>query len=319
MLNSLVSTAHRWLDQANRSLFQKRFFSPAPSPEPPALKSCRRLEQLLLTDEVCRTLFREYSSHRAGARGDEEIGWVLLGIREDNQALALATLPAGARRQAGATHVQFNSSAQAVASCILRQDDKRLTTLGVMHTHPGNLNHPSEGDFLGDRLWISQLRGREGVFGIGTADAQRSNGSSVGHHPQPHVQTFGEAAVSWYALAEGDENYRPLQVQLTLGPDLAVPLHGVWATLEAFAEPLSRLYRQQRGMTIQVANEPSDPALAVNIALVEPEQALRVVLQGEHAAYYLQRGQELLTVEAPAKQLDHAVYLILAAIAEQSW
>ena len=63
-----------------------------------------------------RTLFLEYAEHRSGARGDEEIGWIILGRREETHAIALATLPAGTHRSAGVAHVRFNSSAQALAS-----------------------------------------------------------------------------------------------------------------------------------------------------------------------------------------------------------
>ena len=128
------------------------------------------LERVLLTDGVGRTLFEEFAGHRSEARGEEETGWVLLGLREAREAVVLATLPAGALRDASVAHVRFNSNAQALASRIVRQTDRRLTTLGVVHTHPGSLRHPSDGDFRGDGQWVANLRGKEGVFGIGTAD-----------------------------------------------------------------------------------------------------------------------------------------------------
>src|SRR2546421_4267443 len=136
MLHGLVSTASRLLSNLQRSLFRERV--PVLAPEAPAAAptSYRRLERVVLTDEVSRTLFGEFAAHRQTARGNEEIGWVLLGVREANEALVLATLPAGARRSAGLAHVQFNSTAQALASRIVRQADKRLTLVGVVHTHP---------------------------------------------------------------------------------------------------------------------------------------------------------------------------------------
>jgi hypothetical protein len=269
---------------------------------------------LVLTDEVSRTLFQEYANHRGGARGDEEIGWVLLGLRDTDHAVALATLPAGARRHAGVAHVQFNSTAQAVASCILRQEEKRLTMLGVVHSHPGSLRHPSDGDFQGDSGWVGRLRGGEGIFGIGTADGRLEHGPAVGKHPQPHVQTFGDEVLSWYALGQGDGRYRPLEIQLTLGPDLALPLHGIWTTIEWFAQPLERLYRQQAGLAFQIVPGQYGAALAVRVKLTAPDHLLRVVLEGKEAAFYLQRGQELLAVDAPAPELDRAVYLVLAEL-----
>jgi hypothetical protein len=213
--------------------------------------------------------------------------------------------------------VQFNTAAQAVASCILRQNEKRLTMLGVVHTHPGSLRHPSDGDYQGDSLWVGRLRGAEGVFGIGTADTQLSEGTLVARQPQPSMQTFGDEVLSWYSLAVGDSRYRPLQVQLTLGPDLALPLHGLWTTLEWFADPLERLYRQQAGLTFHVVEGQYGSALAVRIRLAESEQTLRVVLEGKEAAFYLQRGDEIFAVDTPASALDRAVYLVLAELAGQ--
>src|SRR5262249_1299726 len=119
------------------------------------------LERIRLTDGVGRTLFEQYRSHRCAARGENETGWLLLGLRQARDAVALATLPAGALCDAGVAHVRFNSVAQAVGRRIIRQGDKRLTILGVVHTHPGSLRHPSDGDLRGDRDWVGRLRGGE--------------------------------------------------------------------------------------------------------------------------------------------------------------
>src|SRR4051794_32435786 len=147
MIQALVTTAKRWLNGLPRSFLAH----PLPLPEglelPAAPRRYERLAQVVLTDEVNRTLFEEFAAHRNSHRGEEETGWVLLGIRDVNEALVLATLPAGAQRVAGVAHVRFNSTAQAVASRIIRQWDRRLTMLGVVHTHPGSLRHPSDGDY----------------------------------------------------------------------------------------------------------------------------------------------------------------------------
>ena len=84
------------------------------SPPPPAV-SYGPLRRVLLTDGVAHTLFEEYAAHRGEARGEEETGWVLLGLREADEAVVLATLPAGAEADAGVAHVRFNSDAQALA------------------------------------------------------------------------------------------------------------------------------------------------------------------------------------------------------------
>ena len=317
MFDGLVGTAGRLLGSWQRSLLGDRVaLVDAPEPAPP--RSYRRLQRVVLTDEVSRTLFREYAGHRASSRGEEEIGWVLLGVRESDFALVLATLPAGAQRSAGVAHVEFNCTAQALASRIVRQWDKRLVMLGVVHTHPGSLRHPSDGDFHGDSAWVGRLRGSEGVFGIGTSDGLSGNGVVVGRQPQPHVQEFGELLMSWYALAVGDRHYRPLEVQLALGPDLALRLHEVWSTVEVFAEPLERLCRQQAAMSFDVVPGKCGSALAACLKLAEANTAMRIIMEGKEAAFYWQRGQELISVEPPPGPLDRSVYLVLADLAGQT-
>jgi proteasome lid subunit RPN8/RPN11 len=318
MLQALVSAASRFFNELSRSWFREHL-PPKEVVEGPvaAARTYERLERVILTDEVSRTLFEEYATHREGARGDEETGWVLLGVREVNEAVVLATLPAGANREAGVAHVRFNSNGQALASRIVRQWDRRLTMLGVLHTHPGSLRHPSDGDFQGDSQWVGQLRGREGVFGIGTADAQPACGLTIAQQPQPHVQCLGDMCLSWYSLREGDRNYRPLKVNLTLGPDLARPLHPIWMTVERYAEQLDRLCRQQAGMVIRVVEGPDGPALGVDVKLAEPGEVLRLVIRGKEAHYYLVRGDELLAVNPDEERVDRGVYLLLAELAGQ--
>jgi hypothetical protein len=314
MFQSLAGTANRLIGTLRRGVLGESL-SLLNSRPLQRHSTFQRLERLVLTDEVSRTLFQEYQAHRDDARGEEEIGWVLLGHREVDSALVLATLPAGTKRNAGVAHVQFNTDAQALASRIVRQWDKRLVTLGVVHTHPGSLRHPSDGDYDGDSHWVSSLRGGEGVFGIGTVDIPTGNGVQVGTQPKPNVQGLGELLISWYALGKGDGQYRPLEVQLTLGPDLALRLHGLWTTVEAFAESLERLSKQQAGLSFDVVPGRKGSALAVCLRLAEQGTALRVVLEGKESAFYLQRGDELLSVNAPAEQLDRSVYLLLAEIA----
>src|SRR4051812_5917184 len=212
MVRGLVSLAHRWFNGWTRALFAERLPPPALF-APPGPKPYRPLRRVVLADEVSGTLFADYAAHRRGPRGEEEIGWVLLGYREEEEVVAVAALPAGADRQAGVAHVRFNSNAQAVGARYLKQTDRRLGMGGVVHTHPGSLRHPSDGDFQGDSLWVGQLRGGEGVFGIGTADG---NGAPT----RDHVQTAGELCFSWYALGEGDTRYRRLPVEIGIGPDL---------------------------------------------------------------------------------------------------
>jgi proteasome lid subunit RPN8/RPN11 len=272
---------------------------------------------VVLTDGVGRTLFEEFAGHREDNRGDEETGWMLMGLRQADEAVVLATLPAGTFREASVTHVRFNSAGQAIGSRIVRQTDKRLTILGVVHTHPGSLRHPSDGDYRGDSRWVGKLRGREGVFGIGTADGEPDHDGVVAEQPKPHMQRLGELCFSWYALRDGDLGYRPVPVELTLGPDLARPLHVLWGTLEQHAERLERLYRQQAGLSFEVIEEGPKPMLALTVPLADPQTALRVLISDSVVRYYLCRDGEVLEADCPEQRVDRGVYLLLAELAGQ--
>jgi len=281
------------------------------------LAEYRPLRRIQVTDEVGRTLFREYAEHRESSRGNEEIGWVLLGLREPEEALILATLPAGAQRNAGVAHVHFNSSGQALGSRIVRQIDRRLSIMGVVHTHPGSLRHPSDSDFQGDSGWVGCLRGEEGVFGIGTADAKPGGECMVGIQPKPHVQLMGNLCLCWYTLRKGARRYRPIPVELTLGPDLAQPLHSIWPIVEAHADRLDRLSRQQSGVAFDVIDHRGGKSLAATIKLAEPGTSLRVILEKKEVAYYLVCGDDLMAIDCPEPRVDRGVYLLLADLAGQ--
>jgi proteasome lid subunit RPN8/RPN11 len=313
MFQALVSTANQWWREINRSLFRPR--PPAPSPREAA--SYAPLRRAVLADGVARTLFEEFATHRAQERGEEETGWVLLGLRHADEAVVLATLPAGAGRDAGVAHVRFNSEGQALASRIVRQTDKRLTIVGVVHTHPGSLRHPSDGDLRGDSQWIKHLRGREGVFAIGTFDGPPEAGSLFAHQPRPNVQCLGELRFSWYSLRSGDAAYRPLPIELTIGPDLARPLHPIWSVLEAHAERIDRLYRQQAGMTFEVVTDEWGAGLVLHIPLAEPGSLLRVLLREKEIRYYVVQGDETFSVDHHETQVDRGVYLLLAELASR--
>jgi hypothetical protein len=310
MWQALVGTATRWLDDLQRS-----WHRPRPSPAPVAYGP---LERVLLTDGVGRTLFEEFADHRAETRGEEETGWVLLGLREAREAVVLATLPAGARRDASVAHVRFNSDAQAVASRIVRQGDRRLTTLGVVHTHPGSLRHPSDGDLRGDGEWVARLRGREGVFGIGTADGPENGGAVFAYQPRPHVQCMSGLRFSWYSLRQGEKAYRPLPVEVTIGPDLARSLHQIWSTLEGHAERIERLYRQQAGMRFEVVYDKWGTGLLLTLPLAEPGTAVQVLVRPKEVRYYYVRRGEVLEVQHHDDCVDRGVYLLLAELAARA-
>src|SRR5580698_157804 len=171
MLQSLSKIAHRLLRDFKPPFAAAVLPAKLESEEPRStLGHLEKLERVVLTDGVGRTLFEEFARHQQSERGHEETGWLLLGLRRETEAVVLATLPAGASRDAGVAHVRFNSAAQMVASRMLRQQERQLGIIGVVHTHPGTLRHPSNGDYSGDSVWVHQLRGREGVFGIGTLE-----------------------------------------------------------------------------------------------------------------------------------------------------
>jgi len=290
---------------------------PPPEPTlaiPPSLDGVNRL---VLTDEVVRTLFGEYAAHRATDRGGEETGWVLLGRREPDAAVVLATLPAGATRDAGEAHVLFNGEAQALGSQIVRQVDRRLTTLGVVHTHPGRLRHPSRGDFEGDRLWVRNLRGGEGVFGIGTVFPNPPpEGTEFGRHPKPHVLTFGGLRFDWYALAADDKRYRPVPVEVVIGPDLALGLRDVWAAVEEHAARLLRLVSQFKHVWFEVGRGATNAALRMTIGLGEPGRLVRVLIDGKTVRYAYEAGGAVTQPDLPAGAApDQGVYLLLAELA----
>jgi proteasome lid subunit RPN8/RPN11 len=318
MLQALVSTARGLLND-----FMRAWHRPEQTPPPPrevaapVAANYSPLRRVLITDEVGRTLFEEYAGHRAAERGVDETGWVLLGRREAHEAIVLATLPAGSKSDAGVAHIRFNSTGQAVASSIVRQQDRRLTTLGVVHTHPGSLRHPSDGDFRGDRDWVRKLRGKEGVFGIGTADGPPVSGSAFAYQPKAHVQCLGELRFSWYALGHGDSNYRPLSAELTIGPDLARPLHAIWPVVEAHAEQLERLYRQQANVRFEVLSDARNPGLILTVPLAAGNESVRVLIRRKDVRYYLVRGGQVLEADFADECVDHGVYLMLAELASQ--
>jgi proteasome lid subunit RPN8/RPN11 len=315
MWQALKRSADRLLDSVNRSLRRpRRFPTPQRDLSPPAIVY-GPLRRILLTDGVAHTLFEEYAAHRSEARGAEETGWLLLGLRLADETVVLGTLPAGAEADAGVAHVWFNSDAQSLAYRIVRQKERRLTIVGVVHTHPGSLRHPSDGDYQGDSAWVAQLRGGEGVFGIGTADGCETSPALFAHQPRPHVQCLGDLRFSWYGLGRGDSDYRPLPLELTIGPDLARSLHSLWPTLEAHAERIDRLYRQTAGLRFEATTDERGPGLMLTLPLAAGGEALCVLVRQKEVRYRLIRGGEPFAVDLQDECVDRAVYLLLAELA----
>jgi proteasome lid subunit RPN8/RPN11 len=309
MLSGLLGSVTALLDELRQARLAGRDARPVAATPPFA-----PLQRIRLTDGVGRSLFEQYATHRATARGDEETGWLLLGLREPREAVALATLPAGTLRDAGVAHVRFNSTAQAVGSRYVRQGDRKLTILGVVHTHPGSLRHPSSGDLRGDRAWVGHLRGGEGVFGIGTSEA-KSSAAPFAVQPKPNVQCLGGLRVSWYALRQGESAYRPLPVDWTLGPDLAAPLHAVWPVLERHAERLERLCQQQAGLRVEPASAAEGPGLLVTVPLAREGSSVRVLLSESGVRYLVEREGKVSAADLDDPLIDRGVYRLLAELA----
>lgn len=300
----------RWLPPAVPS-------GPASAAHPEPIGPLEPLERVTLTDGVCRALFTQFREHRATDRGLEETGWVLMGLRRETDALVLATLPAGAGREAGEAHVRFNADAQAVASRILRQADRRLTILGIVHTHPGSLRRPSGGDFEGDRRWVPLLRGQQGVFGIGTADAPADDLADwVAIQPKEHVQYHQGLRFSWYALATGDADYRSLPVVLTLGPDLALPLWPLWPVIEMHAARIERLAQSLARLRFDL---PEDDETALQLSVPGPNQSrLAARLSPDRVSYGWLNGGAWRRIDLAEPAVDRGLFLLLAQTTGQT-
>jgi hypothetical protein len=163
---------------------------------------------------------------------------------------------------------------------------------------------------------VPQLRGGEGVFAIGTADAEPEPADGrISHRPQPHMQCLGPLRFTWYTLAAGDKKYCEAPVELTIGPDLARPLRPVWAAVEEYAERLERLAHQQARVRFDVTQGRHGPALAVTVGLAEPGQAVRVLLEGKEVRFYYEAGGEVFQADLPDAPPDQGLYLLLAELA----
>lgn len=315
-----IAQFRNWLDAFSEPTTSR----PGPLPEEGPLPKTplKRLQRVILADDVVRTLFDEYALHRQTERGHEETGWVLLGYRGEEEATVVVTLPAGTRRDAGEAHVQFDWEVQLLASRIVRQEDRRLTMLGIVHTHPGSMRTPSGGDLRGDREWVVNLRGREGVFAIGTHTHEPETDTTshtVAQQPAPNVLHYQQSAFNWYTLAEGDRRYQRVPVQVTIGPDLAAPLRSVWATIEESAGPLEKLAQQFRNVRFEIGTVAGHPTLSVRIGLGGGNTAIRVLLEGKSTRFYHEHeDRNAVPFDLPVTtRPDHGVYLLLAELAGQ--
>jgi hypothetical protein len=106
-----------------------------------------------------------------------------------------------------------------------------------------------------------------------------------------------------------------LPLAVTLGPDLAKPLHAVWDVIETHAEALDCLCRQQAELTFEMVAGTGGPALAVQLPLAEKGDFLRLVMEHDEVRYFIQHDGMLSSVDPEEGTVDRAVYLILAELA----
>ena len=316
MLQGLSKIARRLLrDIQPRLVSSPPLARPAEEADQPSAP-LERLKRVVVTDGVGRALFEEFAAHHQSERGHEETGWLLLGLRRGAEAVVLATLPAGVQRDAGLAHVRFNKAAQMVASRLLRQVERNLLVLGVVHTHPGTLRHPSSGDYRGDSVWVRQLRGQEGIFGIGTLEKDETSPAWLVERPRPHVQRQGRRRFTWFALAAGEKSYRTIPVEFTLGPDLGQGARGAWSTIERHAPAIERICRQQARVVLQAGRE-DEAALQLKVPLAEPGDAIEIDLIEEKVVFIVRTGGESHLVDPREPGIERALYQIMAELAER--
>jgi hypothetical protein len=126
---------------------------------------------------------------------------------------------------------------------------------------------------------------------------------------------MGELRLSWYSLRVGAAAYRPLPVALTIGPDLARPLHPIWSVIEAHADRLERLARQQTGVTFAVADD--GRGLEVQVPLADSGAAVRARVTEKEVRFYLVRDGQLFEADCGEDRVDRGIYLLLAELAAQ--
>jgi hypothetical protein len=105
---------------------------------------------------------------------------------------------------------------------------------------------------------------------------------------------------------------------MTIGPDLARPLHPLWSVLEAHAERIERLHKQQAGLTFEVTSDEWGPGLVLTLPLAESGDAVRVLVRQKEVRYYVVRGGEVFAVETSDDCLDRGIYLLLAELSARA-
>jgi hypothetical protein len=105
-------------------------------------------------------------------------------------------------------------------------------------------------------------------------------------------------------------------VQVTIGPDLARPLHNVWPTVELHAQRLDRLCRQLARTRFELHRDDASATLHL-VVPIGAEESIRVVLDGEDVRYCLVQKDQWMQSDQEEPLVDRGVYLMLAALAER--
>ncbi len=274
------------------------------------------IKYMLISSGVGQTLVQGYRNHLNQERGDEETGWLLMGYREKKHAVVVAAVPSGEFREASSTHVKFNSQAQVVAGRLLRQLHDKLEVLGLFHTHPGRLRHPSSGDYQGDIQWVKKLPGKQGVFGIGTVDHESPIRGEFA--TKIAINTFSMTGMrfDWFSLASGDSNYVKVPIRWTLGEDLARPLHVVWDAMETHAGEIEKVLAQQSKATCGITQGAAGHQLTLSIPLAGSAGKIIVFIFKDKVQYFFEKNEQLFAVDIQEDKVDRGVYLVLAELSK---
>ncbi len=310
--NLLFGKLNHLLKELNQLVYGKKA-SDILSVEPKELLPVRYVS---ICSGVGQTIVDGYRNHLNQDRGEEETGWLLMGYRKKKHAIISAAVPAGEFREASSTHVKFNSLAQVVAGRLLRQLHDNLEVLGLFHTHPGKLRHPSSGDFQGDIQWVKKLPGKQGVFGIGTVDSDSSIPSSFSTKIAPNTFTMSGMRFDWFSLASGDANYNKIPVRWILGNDLAKPLHYVWDAMEIHAGEIEKVLAQQAKASCGITQGPKGHQLTISIPLAGTAGKILVFIFKDKVQYFFEKNEQLFEVDILEEKIDRGVYLVLAELAK---
>lgn len=229
--------------------------------------------------------------------------------------MVLAALPAGEFRESSSTHVRFNSQAQEIAARLVRQKDQRLVVLGVVHTHPGSMRHPSSGDYRGDISWVEHLAGKEGIFAIGTADGP-VNCSPFASKTGQNAFVMGGVRFTWYSLASKESNYKPLPFVWSLAPDLAQPWHAAWGLLEKNSKEINRILSGQNGARCFSSVFQGEPVITLEVPAGDADTKIQAVLGAGNIRFFVSRRGEMMAVDLQENKLDRGLFMVLAELSK---